>query len=331
MPKVSTITPVLNGVKTIGRSIESAQRQTFKDIEIVVVDDGSTDGTADLVRSYAAQDPRIKLVQHEKNMGGAAASNKAIESATGEWIAILDADDWFEPTRIEDFLKIAEQYPVDAVADNLKLYDHATDEIVDRTYHQKDGRLMMLDTETYIRRDNPLQRHSLGYIQPMFKKQFVTDHNIKYDVSHRYAYDFIFVAEFLLSGGKIAIIPEAYYVYVHRISPTTRKRSPHSRSEAGHNMILRGCDELVQKYGARMTPPERAAMQQRRYIFESRVICEDMLDALRDRQLLKAGRILLGRPFIFVLIGNTLFKQFYVKTANYWRRIKKLIGIPVHV
>src|SRR5690349_10580920 len=125
MPKVSITMAVLNGIKTIGKAIKSAQCQTEKDIEILIVDDGSTDGTADYVAEMAKLDPRIRLFRLEKNMGGAAARNIALANATGDWIDVLDADDWYEPERLETFLKAAAVYNADLVTDNMKIFDHA--------------------------------------------------------------------------------------------------------------------------------------------------------------------------------------------------------------
>ena len=133
MPRVSVIIAVLNGVNTIAKSIESAQRQTVKDIEIVVVDDGSTDGTSDLVRRYVTVDPRITLIRLEKNVGSPAATNIAIGKASGEWVAILDADDWYEPNRLEILLQAADHHKADVSCDNLKIFDHAQNEVVEQT------------------------------------------------------------------------------------------------------------------------------------------------------------------------------------------------------
>jgi succinoglycan biosynthesis protein ExoO len=105
MPEVSIIMATLDGANTIGKAIESAQEQTLRDIEIIVVDDGSTDGTGDLVSAMAGKDTRIKCVRLPQNIGVGGARNAALVHATGEWVAILDADDWYEPNRLEILLK----------------------------------------------------------------------------------------------------------------------------------------------------------------------------------------------------------------------------------
>lgn len=316
MPKVTVLIAVLNGAKTIERAIDSARRQTERDIEILVVDDGSTDDTSEIVTRAANTDPRIRLLRMEKNMGAAAASNAGMTQARGAWIAILDCDDWWEPRRLETLLIAANKTNADVVCDNLKIYDHISQAIVEQTRFCPKDKPFTLDTETYFRRDNPLQRHSIGYIQPMTRRDFLLKNNIKYDATHRFGFDFIFVAELLLHGAKLVIVPEAMYVYVHRISPTTRKRSPHSRSEAGHAMIVRGCAELLDKYGSSMTLNERKALAKRRCIFQARVKCDEMIDALAELRFLQAARILLTAPTILLLIAATLSKVAYANLLN---------------
>jgi glycosyltransferase involved in cell wall biosynthesis len=99
-PLVSVIVPVYNGETTVADTIESAARQTYPNLEIVVVDDGSTDDTVALVQSLAAQDPRIRLIRQANGRVGRA-RNRAIAESTGPFIAPLDADDLWDPAKIE--------------------------------------------------------------------------------------------------------------------------------------------------------------------------------------------------------------------------------------
>uniref|UniRef100_UPI00405607F6 glycosyltransferase family 2 protein n=1 Tax=Agathobacter sp. TaxID=2021311 RepID=UPI00405607F6 len=97
---VSIITPCYNGEKYISETMDSVLAQTYKDWEMIVVDDGSKDNSADIVRSYARRDSRIQLVQ-QANGGSAAARNNGIRRAKGQYIALLDADDVWMPEFLE--------------------------------------------------------------------------------------------------------------------------------------------------------------------------------------------------------------------------------------
>ena len=98
-PKVSVVIPFFNEEKYIEESINSVLDQTFTDFEIIMVNDGSTDGSVEIVKKYAAQDKRIRLIEIKKS-GLAAALNAGIEAASGKYIARMDADDMMHPKRL---------------------------------------------------------------------------------------------------------------------------------------------------------------------------------------------------------------------------------------
>lgn len=100
MPQVSVIIPLYNCAGTLGRAVKSVQRQSLKDIEIIIVDDCSTDNSHEVAQNLARGDMRIKCSRLQQNSGASVARNTAIDLATGEWIAVLDADDWYEPARL---------------------------------------------------------------------------------------------------------------------------------------------------------------------------------------------------------------------------------------
>jgi len=108
VPTVSVIIPVFNGVTFVTRAIESVLHQTVVDLELIVVDDGSTDETASLVQ--AIKDPRLRYL-HQQNQGPSVARNNGIRVATGEWIAFLDSDDYWLPTKLAAQLDRARQMP----------------------------------------------------------------------------------------------------------------------------------------------------------------------------------------------------------------------------
>jgi glycosyltransferase involved in cell wall biosynthesis len=113
MPLISVIIPVYNGEKTIRETIESVLNQSFKDFEIIVIDDGSKDATLEVVNSI--QDPRLKVFSYP-NARQAASRNRGFSHSTGEFIAFLDADDLWTPNKLEAQLKALQDNPQAAVA-----------------------------------------------------------------------------------------------------------------------------------------------------------------------------------------------------------------------
>jgi glycosyltransferase involved in cell wall biosynthesis len=107
MPKVSLVIATYNRAPLIGRAIQSVLDQTYRDFELIIVDDGSADNTEEAIRPF--DDKRIVYIRHEKNKGEAAARNTGINAATGEYVAFQDSDDESIPERLEKQIKVFEK------------------------------------------------------------------------------------------------------------------------------------------------------------------------------------------------------------------------------
>ena len=108
---VSIIMPAYNAEKTIRESIESVISQTVKDWELIVIDDGSSDDTADIIAEFSNSDSRIRFLKNENNRGVSYTRNRAIELAKGEWIAFLDCDDLWGREKLEKQLSLLNKHP----------------------------------------------------------------------------------------------------------------------------------------------------------------------------------------------------------------------------
>lgn len=134
MPTVSILMPAYNVEPYIGAAIRSALAQTYTDFELIVVDDGSKDGTADVARALAREDDRIHLVQHA-NRGLAGARNSAIRASRGSFFALLDSDDLWEPSFLAEQMAIMDAHPeVDIVTGNGWCLGGAKDSQLARPY-----------------------------------------------------------------------------------------------------------------------------------------------------------------------------------------------------
>lgn len=107
MPKVSVIVPVYNAEKYLRECVDSILGQTLADLELILVDDGSTDSSPAICDRYAAQDARVQVI-HQANAGLSAARNRGIEVAAGEWVAFVDSDDFIDANMYHTMIIAAE-------------------------------------------------------------------------------------------------------------------------------------------------------------------------------------------------------------------------------
>ena len=112
--KVSVILPVYNVEKYIRQCLDSIVNQTLKDIQIICVDDGSTDSSPEIIEEYARKDSRVIAI-HQENGGAGAARNNGLRHAAGKYLSFLDSDDFFELNMLEEAYNCAEQYGADFV------------------------------------------------------------------------------------------------------------------------------------------------------------------------------------------------------------------------
>ena len=119
--KVSVILPVYNVSDYLRQCMDSIVGQTLKDIEIICVDDGSTDDSLAILKEYEAKDQRVKVIQ-QANAGAGAARNKGLEIATGEYLSFLDSDDFVDVNMYEQLYLKAKAKDIDVVYCNCNIY-----------------------------------------------------------------------------------------------------------------------------------------------------------------------------------------------------------------
>lgn len=108
---ISVVIPAYNAEKTIDKAIQSAIGQTYPDLEVVIIDDCSQDGTVKIATDYAKTDDRIRVLQNQTNRGVAFSRNRGVEEAKGEWIAFLDSDDRWDMAKLEKQAALLEENP----------------------------------------------------------------------------------------------------------------------------------------------------------------------------------------------------------------------------
>lgn len=136
MPEISIVMAVYNAQEWIKRSLKSCQNQTFSDLEIICVDDCSSDCSVEMIKAEQKKDKRIVLLQNEKNMGPGQTRNRAISVAKGKYLAFIDADDFYEPDAMETLYQLIRKYKTKAVFANWNIFQNGT-KIPQKKYEKK--------------------------------------------------------------------------------------------------------------------------------------------------------------------------------------------------
>lgn len=205
MPEISIIIPVYNNEKYIEKCICSIQKQTFSDIEIIIINDGSTDGSGRILRKLEAQDSRILLLKQE-NQGVAVARNLGVEKATGKYITFVDGDDYLEIDYIEKMYVQAEKNKSDMVICGLTYVDESGKElnkIVPGVYKR-------LENEEWTFRISAVCSH-------LYRRELWKEYNVKFQSGER-GEDMPISLFFSAVCSQIDTIPECGYYYVQHES-----------------------------------------------------------------------------------------------------------------
>ena len=197
-PLVSVMMPAYNAGKTILFALASLQSQTYCNWECIVVDDGSTDNTSLLVDSL--QDKRIHLIRFENNMGRGVARQHALVASQGEYLAMLDADDWIYPEKLAKQVQILASFPdVALVSTSMAIFDQHGKLVSVRRWQDDQPNIFNIPAIV-----------PLPHAPSMFRASTVGD--IQYDSKMKYSQDVDFLRHYLL-GKKYFVLSDILYAY----------------------------------------------------------------------------------------------------------------------
>lgn len=214
MSIISIIIPIYNVEKYIHRCVDSVINQTYTNLEIILVDDGSPDNCGKICDEYAMKDNRIKVI-HKENGGLSDARNHGIESATGEWLFFLDSDDWIHPQTIENLYDAAIKNDVSVSICN---YSQTEEESPAVDISEK--------AELWIPKDLYLKHHVTSTIAcaKLYRKDCFK--SIRYPVGKLHEDEFV-TYRILFAQEKIAFINQPYYAYfINDVGITKQKWTP---------------------------------------------------------------------------------------------------------
>lgn len=224
-PKVSIIVPVYNAEKYLERCISSLRNQTLEDIEIILVDDSSTDSSLEICNKTAMEDSRIKVI-HKVNEGAGKARNAALEIATGEYIGFMDSDDYVELNMFKTLYEKATEYNSDLVMSGVLFVDgnmfSKEGECIRKTYFDKDTHF---DTEKSLKElrmgivgakpeDADDSKYGMSIWKNLFKSEIIKQNNITFQSEREMlSEDALFMMDYIACIKKATGIDGAFYNY----------------------------------------------------------------------------------------------------------------------
>lgn len=215
-PGVSVLIPTYNVASWIEGSLASALASRGVDLEVIVVDDGSADQTAEIAEAVAMRDPRVVVVRQLENRGPGAARNVALARATKPWVATLDADDAFAPDRLAHLVALGEAAGADVVSDDVAIVrdgEDATWTTMYEAFNWRHAEGHCLTLAEFADMD--------WIIQPIVRRSFLDRYGLRYREDIRHGEDFLFYTRALLSGARWVTATGAGYIYRRRAGSLT--------------------------------------------------------------------------------------------------------------
>lgn len=206
---ISVIVPIFNSEKYVNRCIDSILNQTYENLEVLLIDDGSSDGSLKICESWAEKDKRVKIIK-EKNQGVSHARNVGIKNATGDYVAFVDNDDWLRPEMYETLVALAEKEKADVAV--CKFIN------VDEKYNRVNIKESNLTAENF---KNPiyffLNNHTKNNHKKivgccnrlLIKKNLLNE--VSFDTNLKFGENVLFVLNLITKAKKIAVTNEFLY------------------------------------------------------------------------------------------------------------------------
>jgi succinoglycan biosynthesis protein ExoU len=287
---VCAIITARNARRTIGRAVRSALAETAVG-EVVVVDDGSADDTAAVARAADDGSGRMQVLHLPHNLGPAAARNRAIAASSSPYLAVLDADDYWEPGRVARLLLQIRDH--DFVADDLlRVVEGREDEppvtlMGDAAHLRGDLDLATFALANISKRGR--DRQELGFLKPLMRRAFLQRTGLRYDETVRLGEDFILYATALARGARFRLAPPCGYVAVDRPGSLSA-----SHGAADLAALLTACQTLAQEPG--LSARDRHALAAHRRHLRSRLHFRRVLDVRRSRGMATALSVMAADP-----------------------------------
>ncbi len=287
-PVVSVIMAFHNAGRYLEDAMASVLAQSLQTLELILVDDASTDGSLALANQAAARDTRVRVLISDTRGGVARARNRALDAARGDWIAIVDADDLLHPRRLERLTARATSLSVDMVADDLICF--GSENGISLLHRLALVRPWLPEAADLLRAETSSPSVPVGYLKPLIRRQALG--SLRYRPYLSVGEDFDLQLRLRLSGARFAVLPDAYYLY-RRHAASLSHRLP---EDAARNMI-KALDELEDSAEG-LPRATRALLARRRIALVRTAQFAHLVATLKDKAYAGASALLLRNPHL---------------------------------
>ena len=212
---VSVIVPIYNAAPYLNQALDSIQNQTYKNLEIICLNDGSTDNSLEIMQKHAERDSRIRIVD-KQNQGYGATCNRGIQESHGEWIAILEPDDWIERGMFKDMLNFAATFdePIEIIKTPYWRIAHPDTPEEKKLPCSYKNRVKIKKQPFTVADAIHIFHHHPSIWSAIYRKSFLDEHEIRFKPIPGAGWaDNPFLAETLLQAKSIVYLDQAYYCY----------------------------------------------------------------------------------------------------------------------
>ncbi|MDO1584175.1 glycosyltransferase family 2 protein [Rhizobium oryzicola] len=284
---VCVIIAAKDAADTIGKAIASALAEAPVR-EVVVVDDGSSDGTADVGRALDDGSGRVKVIRFDRNRGPSAARNAAIAASSSPLISILDADDFFFPGRFEAMLQ---ETNWDLIADNIGFIHHdASMSVQPDRFHPRTRQLSLIDFVNGNISKRGTQRGEIGFLKPVIRRDFLLRHSLRYNEDLRLGEDYDLYLRALALGARYKVIDHCGYGAVVRANSLSGR---HRTEDLGR---LYRAEKAIRETLGLLDAQQAAAVLRHERQIKARYELRNFLDIGKSRGKPAAILHMLGRP-----------------------------------
>ena len=215
MPKISVIIPIYNTQNYLEKCLDSVINQTFKDIEIICVNDCSKDNSLEILKEYSKKDKRVKIIDFKENKGPASARNEALNIAKGEYIGFIDSDDWIDLDFFEKLYFSSQNSFIDIIKGTINFYFDDMTPLSDKT-----KKFVIQEQKIMQDLDNKIPENKM-YFRCMFtsaiyKKSLLDKYNIRFIENCTCGEDLIIPIKSAFFANKIKIIKNTKYHYLRK-------------------------------------------------------------------------------------------------------------------